>query len=179
MPEITPDIPYSEPSKCYDLCHLSDNLTELIIDSLSKYHYDKCPDKGSIAEEVRSDVLYCQMDLQTQQNRSRTETDDQFEQNGGITSFTTDSSALNSNESLFKQHHKHPTAVGKSTTSTGGTLHVHNKKLNELREVLTIYKSQPKTHKFGHHSDHSSIDHSTISRAHETHVSWISTSQDH
>lgn len=32
--------------------------------------------------------------------------------------------------------------------------HVHIKKLTELREVLTVYKNQPKTHKFGHHIEH-------------------------
>lgn len=58
VPSITPSIPYSEPTRCYELCHLSDNETELINDSLSKYAYNDCPHRDSIAEEVRSDPFY-------------------------------------------------------------------------------------------------------------------------
>lgn len=155
MPEITPDIPYSEPAKCYDLCHLSDNLTELESDSLSKYEYDKCPDKGLIAEEVRSDPLYCKLDLNQQQqlfNRSK------INQSGDPYNPIeyNPNEELNSNDTNLLDQSK-STSSGHSTSS-----HVHSKKLIELREILTIYKSQPKTHKFGHYSEHSSLDSSSM-----------------
>lgn len=160
MPEITPDIPYSEPTKCYDLCHLSDNLTELITDSLSKYDYDKCPDKGSIAEEVRSDPLYCHLDLQTPlSNRSKTSPDDQND-SSSVTDFQSSDDTILNNITVSKHNRQ----------SSGKVVNVHNKKLSELREVLTIYKSQPKTHKFGHHSEHSSIQ-SSVSKSQSN---WIS-----
>lgn len=147
VPEITPDIPYSEPTKCYDLCHLSDNITELISDSLSKYDYNKCPDKGSIAEEVRSDPAYCKLTTSQQLNASQTSLEDPYDP-----SFPDDGPSLNMNGTLLGVNirpgdHRLPNVVN-----------IHTKKFTELREVLAAYKNQPKTHKFGHHSDHNSVD---------------------
>lgn len=133
VPEITPDIPYSESMKCYDLCHLSDDLNELIIDSLSKYDYDKCPDENQIAEETRNESLPSR-----DSNHYQSDTDYPTE-DPNLTTQVANSSSID----------------GRSST-TG--LRAHVKKLNELREVLAIYKSQPKSHKIGHYSDHSSID---------------------
>lgn len=161
MPKITPDIPYSEPAKCYDLCHLSDNLTELESDSLSKYDYDKCPDKGLIAEEVRSDPLYCKLDLNQQEelyNRSKINS---LSDSYNPTEYNSND-AFSSNETNSGDHQTKTINSGHSTTKQ---MHVHNKKLIELRETLAIYKSQPKTHKFGHYSEHSSLDSSSISIA--------------
>lgn len=129
---------------------MSDNLTELITDSLSKYDYDKCPDKGSIAEEVRSDPLYCRLDNQQQQvNTSKVPLDDQHDLN-----FPDDGSSLDANRTLLEPNER----LKPGGHRAPNVVNVHTKKLSELREVLTNYKSQPKTHKFGHHSDHSSID---------------------
>jgi len=161
VPEITPDIPYSEPAKCYDLCHLSDNLTELITDSLSKYDYDKCPDKGSIAEEVRSDRFYCESDHQeaspnlTAQYNPIEEHDDESTR-GPRQNITIDQNQR--------------TNLGSPVKPVG--LHVHAKKLIELREVLAVYKSQPKTHKFGHYSEHNSLE-SNHMRAQDLHQTWL------
>lgn len=184
MPEITPDIPYSEPSKCYDLCHLSDDEAELRIDSLSKYEYGKCPNKSLIAEEVRSDPLYCN-------NNNHKVVDDAFRQEQSALNKSQnplggeqygDSSIANTNEGGFyfgEEPTKRPVegvsgagfsgpkasspAGGGAAAATGvvssktAAQHVHLKKLHELTEVMTIYKSQPKTHGFGgHHSDQSS-----------------------
>lgn len=118
---------------------MSDNVTELISDSLSKYDYNKCPDKGSIAEEVRSDPAYCKL------NTSQSSLDDQYDP-----SFSDDRPSLNGSfvgVNIRPGDHRLPNVVN-----------VHTKKLSELREVLAAYKNQPKTHKFGHHSDHSSVD---------------------
>lgn len=52
VPSITPNIPYSEPTKCYDLCHLNATNSELINDSLSKYDHNKCPGQMAIYENV-------------------------------------------------------------------------------------------------------------------------------
>lgn len=139
MPEITPDIPYSEPSKCYDLCHLSDNLTELVTDSLSKYDFDKCPDRGSIAEEVRRDQLFCGQENHRsplQSNLSRTI-------QSGL-----DKSQINSTEKDLQ-------FIKTYTTKNDKTFEfdLYTKKLKELRQVLAIYKSQPKTHSFGSSHD--------------------------
>lgn len=157
MPEITPDIPYSEPSKCYDLCHLSDNLTELEIDSLSKYDHEKCPDKGLIAEEVRSDPFYCKLDLNQQRelfNRSKI----------SPLSDSYNPIEYNSNDA-YGSNETNPEDQAKSTTlghpTSKPSVHVHNQKLIELRERLAVYKSQPKTHKFRHYSEHSSADRSS------------------
>lgn len=148
VPEITPDIPYSEPTKCYDLCHLSDNITELISDSLSKYDYNECPDKGSIAEEVRSDPSYCNINASQQSNVSKTSMDDQYD-----TNFPDDGAPMNINGTLSNDVDIRP-----GDHRLPHIINVHTKKLAELRDVLATYKNQPKTHKFGHHSDHSSVD---------------------
>lgn len=135
MPEITPEIPYSEPFKCYDLCHLSDNLTELITDSLSKYDFDKCPDGGFIAEEVKREQLY-------------------FGQEDGLMQFNINKDTSNDlKKSQINNTGKELDFTGTYTSKNEVTLEVdlYNKKLIELREVLAIYKSQPKTHSFGSH----------------------------
>lgn len=139
MPEITPDIPYSEPAKCYDLCHLSDNLTELITDSLSKYDYDKCPDRESIAEEVRSEPSYCGPEGSLNQanvSTSQIYKENSYAENTKINYTSPDGQVLKT------------FTINKEIAS----LPIHNKKLNDLKEVLAIYKSQPMTHSFGHHS---------------------------
>lgn len=140
MPEITPDIPYSEPAKCYDLCHLSDNITELITDSLSKYKFDKCPDKGSIAEEVRSDPLYCQLSESVNKSTDQIAYDVPTEFPNGEFDIETSKPPTSTTSQ--------PTIAPTKTQDS----HVHLKKLNELKEVLAVYKSQPRTHSFAHHS---------------------------
>lgn len=142
VPEITPDIPYNEPAKCYDLCHLSENTTELLTDSLSKYEFGNCPDKGSIAEEVRSDPMYCdteQHDLQLGRFNASGQSRDHGES-------ADDHNSTNSRHSQGRvDYEPDDNPAGQNT---------HTRKLNELKEVLTVYKNQPKTHKFGHHSEH-------------------------
>lgn len=159
VPAITPDIPYSEPGKCYDLCHLSDNLTELVIDSLSKYDYDKCPDRGSIAGEVRSeqqgspngsDPLLLRPPASSVS--SPTDTGDYFD---GTPSSEEENSIVLANRTGPGGQTK---VVLPGHGEQKATTHVHNKKLEELREVLANYKNQAKTHRY--HADHSAIDQS-------------------
>lgn len=138
MPEITPDIPYSEPSRCYDLCHLSDNLTELITDSLSVYEYDKCPDKKFIAAEVHKDPLYCNLENNKNTNLTSQQTD-----YVPTIDYTSNLNSIESKKSTA------PPIVNKHRVSE---VPAHYKKLTELREVLALYKSQPKSHSFGHHT---------------------------
>lgn len=145
MPEITQDIPYSEPTKCYDLCHLSNNITELITDSLSKYDYTKCPDKGLIAEEVRSDPLYCHLDVHQHINRTSPDLTPEDEYN------TMDGS-MSSNRTVAGN--RNPNVLGDHETKGAvATVHAHKKKLNDLMEVLHTYKNQPKVymHTLGSH----------------------------
>lgn len=160
VPEITPDIPCSEPGKCYDLCHLSDNLTELIIDSLSKYDYDKCPDKSSIASEVRSEQSLTQsfsngskflspsssdsIDYRDESDNNNNSNED-VDRGTIIANRTTNSASGHTTQVLIAD----PDLIRKKA-------HVHSKKLEELREVLANYKNQAKTHRY--HADHSSID---------------------
>lgn len=147
VPEITPDIPCSEPGKCYDLCHLSDNLTELIIDSLSKYDYDKCPDKSSIASEVRNEQsLAITKPNQSLSNDSRflppspspdsIDYPDQFDDqnnndnnNNNNNNDIVDHAIIIANKTsgqTTKVLIGHPDLIKKTT-------HVHSKKLEELR----------------------------------------------
>lgn len=137
MPKLTPDIYYSEPSKCYDLCHLSDDLAELVIDSLSKYDYTKCPPKSSIAEEVRGDPLYCESAASepgAHSGPSPSPSDTELEP----------SRASNGTE----------TPAGSARLDEQTPIHV--KKLRELREVVRNYENQPRVHKFSHQL-HSSV----------------------
>lgn len=138
VPSITPDIPYSEPSKCYDLCHLTDNITEMMTDSLSKYSHERCPDRNSIAEEVHNELQYCKHDSR---HRCGNVKDSHRGDTGRI-----DEPLREANESDADHGAKIHDYEHFLTES-----HVHRRKLNELKNVLTIYKSQPKTHKFGHH----------------------------
>lgn len=135
------------------MCHLSENATELVNDSLSKYDFGSCPDKSLIAEEVRSDSSYCDLDHSEQledqrrkSNLSKPSVDD-FEDSATFSSGLDETS----NETNFKK-----TPIKTNLDIDGSTMsqHVHIKKLTELREVLTVYKNQPKTHKFGHHIEH-------------------------
>uniref|UniRef100_A0A6G1SIK3 Transmembrane protein FAM155A n=1 Tax=Aceria tosichella TaxID=561515 RepID=A0A6G1SIK3_9ACAR len=148
VPEITPDIPYSEPGRCYDLCHLSDNLTELITDSLSKYDYDKCPDRNSIAGGVQSDSLDRVNDSKLPGFSAQ---DD----------YTDISSPDESDDDLGPDVENRTRPATKVLLGTSAdrkrVMHVHNKKLDELREVLANYKNQAKTHRY--HAEHSSIEH--------------------
>jgi hypothetical protein len=151
VPEITPDIPYSEPGKCYDLCHLSDNLTELVIDSLSKYDYDKCPDRGSIAGGARSDSINSKLPgLSAQDALDYTDLNSPDEDQ--------DEELAPGNRTNGAATSAGHTKVGSGEQHTKKLVHVHNKKLEELREVLANYKNQSKTHRY--HADHSSIEHS-------------------
>ena len=143
MPEITPDIPYSEPGRCYDLCHLSTNRTELTIDSLSKYEHDKCPDRGSIAGEARSESIGLTGDLAKPAPGLSAQDSPDY-------------------HSLDDPDDEEPSGASPSRNKTPAlanrkVLHVHNKKLEELREVLANYQNQAKTHRY--HADHSSIEH--------------------
>lgn len=74
--------------------------------------------------------------------------DDQYDPN-----FPDDGSPININGTLSSDVNIRP-----GDHRLPHVINVHTKKLTELREVLAAYKSQPKTHKFGHHSDHSSSD---------------------
>lgn len=134
MPEITPDIPYNDPGKCYDLCHLSNNSTELKNDSLSKYDHKNCPKQSSIAAEVRA-----------KQNGSKLFGSTLSDQDAlDYTELTSSEDEEDISISLMKNH----------TTDHGpreGEMHVHNKKLQELREVLAVYKNQAQTHRY--HAD--------------------------
>lgn len=143
VPEITPDIPFSEPGKCYDLCHLSDNKTELSIDSLSKYEYSKCPDKGSIAERVSIIKESNSASDGTEAAGPTLEDVDHFDEDPAVPINRTTSA-----------HGEHRPPFGQTNNKR---VHVHNKKLDHLREVLTVYKNQPKTHRFGHHAEHAAI----------------------
>lgn len=125
--EITPDILYSEANKCYDLCHLNVDPLELKQDSLSKYKREQCPPNSVLAEQVRSDPHYCQLQPDLVHNE------------------TTDATPLD------------VTSGDNNNNNNERQVHAHNKKLAELREVLASYENQPKTHKFGHYSEHSSL----------------------
>lgn len=167
VPTITPDVPYNEPGRCYDLCHVSDNLTELITDSLSKYDYNKCPDRNSIAEEIRNDPFYCgsahcnaggpnkaaaaaaldegrlrpaRPDSSEEPNETQLEKD-----NDGVTILANETAPPNPEEE----------AKIVFTQSERRRAHLHKRRLDELREVLANYKNQAKTHRY--HADHSSI----------------------
>lgn len=209
VPEITPEIPYNDPGKCYDLCHLSENLAELITDSLSKYDYDKCPDRSQIAEEVRNDPYYCGStdcsivkSVSSLSSSSSSQHNHQLQQLEQSATSKTNVAAdgkvpnLDSNDMDTLSVHQLSSELGQSSSSgssddnnvilanrtKGGDhhaneqnhqqapetkvifthsdrkrIHVHKKKLEELREVLATYKNQAKTHRY--HAEHSSIYH--------------------
>jgi len=168
VPEITPEIPYNDPGKCYDLCHLSDNLTELITDSLSKYDYDRCPDRSSIAEEVCNDPYHCGSTHCTKlksasqdgepNDSGRKSTKGAIPLDDILNSEKTESPVIVGNCNYSKK----PTKVVFMSSDTS-SIHIHKKKLDELREVLANYKNQAKTHRY--HADHSSLYHqSSISQ---------------
>lgn len=144
MPEITPDMPYSDPAKCYDLCHLSQNRTELFIDSLSKYDPNKCPDKNQVAEQVKNEYAACQVSAAasaTNKNTRLNKTDidqDQLAGAGADEQQPAETTNQTSGSRTSANSRQQP------------AIDVHIKKLNELREVLTVYKNQRK-HKFAHH----------------------------
>lgn len=132
-------------------------MTELVIDSLSKYDYDKCPDRGSIAGEVRSEQvssLSAQNETKFPPSIDAGDYPDSYpDESGAVTASNRTSAAGQAKAALGHTDRK--------------TMHVHNKKLEELREVLANYKNQAKTHRY--HADHSSVDQSR--RQNEIHSS--------
>lgn len=168
VPEITPDIPYSEPGKCYDLCHLSENLTELVTDSLSKYEFDRCPDRGSIAGEVRSESALAGGEFSQAGNDSggpilKVDSHDYTEINAPGSSGDEQASGgelasstlAEANQSAPDSEAPPPTTkVILTPMDIAKNVHVHRKKLDELRELLANYQNQAKTHRY--HAEHSS-----------------------
>ena len=144
VPEITPDIPYGDPGLCYDLCQISDNLNELITDSLSKYEIDKCPTLDAIAYEVHKKTNNKTISESKHPDQVTTDSTPDLETDyDGRIRFTTNKTQDNS-KMIITQYEVRG-------------MHVHEKKMSELKGALTIYKNQPKVHHFGGHSDHSSI----------------------
>lgn len=148
VPKITPDIPYGDPYQCYDLCHISDNTTELIIDSLSKYDYTHCPRKEDIAARTleNSHMHYDVSGGEETDSIYATPTD-----NGS------DLGDFNQSGTNLNQPH---TSLQPSSATQWVPVHV--KKLKELKDVLAVYRSQPKGHGFSHHSDHSAVDYGGV-----------------
>lgn len=189
IPEITPDIPYEEPTKCYDLCHIRHNSTELIVDSLSKYEPYDCPDTSIIAESVRSDPRYVDQSTLRQHisstssqpsNRTVSLPGDSGNRWNDIDASEDDIVGLGDNSPVSTQ--RPATSSAKDTTGgdlAGGTKgpngrvpEVHRKKLSDLREVLAVYKNQPRTHHFGHHSEPTSVD-TSKSAAESIWARWV------
>lgn len=161
VPEITPNTLHSEPGKCYDLCHLSNDKRELSVDSLSTYD-GYCPSKSMIAEQVHDEEVYCQPNNNDTTN-SESPNRDTTNNNNNIGNKLlpcdisqehdshSNTDELNSIKIKLSQHlgdNRH-----NDTDAVTNNYPLHCEKLNELSIISESYKSQPKGHSFSHH-DH-------------------------
>lgn len=146
------------------------------MDSLSKYESFDCPDSSLIAEVVRNDPRYVDQTSLMQHvsstggfqpfrpasNRTISLPGDSGKSWGDIDS--SDDEIIGLGELPAVSTRKPATSSAKespdgSVPKGAGTRiqEVHRKKLSDLREVLAVYKNQPRTHHFGHHSEPTSV----------------------
>lgn len=178
MLDITPDILHSDPNECYDLCHISDNKTEIKMDTLGNYGM-ACKSTADIAKHVAVEEKRRQEDAM---KRGKTinmvkghdcsrSSDEQY-----TTTFSSTSGGLNdydyqeakdagdsklgaigdpdyqdNQEYTTKPTWKHSDSGKEAAKNITCLPPLHLEKLNILVHIYDSYKSQPKSQTFSHH----------------------------